>query len=141
MNGPHVKGMNEQHLDTLQNVTTLEPVVQTSALRWLSNDLRCSRPRLRRSIFNGKALSNAAATPPPPPVKLMSTADVVEATASHLPKRKRLVIVECDLRHWFHQILVCDELSYLFGLLHSNGRYYRWRTVPMYQRDGFGHRP
>jgi hypothetical protein len=130
MKGPHVRGMYEQHLDTLQNVTILEPVAQISALRWLSNYFAVLKTAITcRSIFNGKALSKA--TPPPPPVNLMSTADVVEAMASHVLKHKRLVIVECDLRHWFHQILVCDELSYLFGLLDSHGRYYRWRTLPM----------
>jgi hypothetical protein len=39
-------------------------------------------------------------------------------------------VVECDLRHWFHQIKVDPELSRIFGL-RDNEEYWEWATLPM----------
>jgi hypothetical protein len=81
-----------------------------------------------RSIFNGKRLSEQC--PPPPPVNLMTGVDIARAVQRHISRHGRLVVVECDLRHWFHQIKVDPELSRIFGL-RDNEEYWEWTTLPM----------
>lgn len=81
-----------------------------------------------RSIFNGKWLSKRC--PRPPPVNLLSTHELVRKIAEVGKVRRRLYVVEGDLRHWFHQLPAPDGLQRLFGVRTTNG-FYTWTTMPM----------
>ena len=87
-----------------------------------------------RSIFNGKRLS--LLTSVPPPVNLADVPRIIDEMrrmAENLPDGFNVVVG--DIRHWFHQIGVSDELARFFGLAmelpDGTKRYFKYRGLPM----------
>ena len=75
-----------------------------------------------RLIFDGRELN--ALCNRPPPVCLPSIVDVLE-TAEHTR-----IIIAGDLRHWFHQLSVPDQVKRFLGVK-CNKRIYKYQTLPM----------
>jgi hypothetical protein len=85
-----------------------------------------------RSIFNGNRLSSVC--PSPPNVNLLTQPDVLKLIGDMAKSGRQLYFLEADLRHWFHQIPVCDEVSRFFGLKLRTGRstcWFTWTGLPM----------
>jgi hypothetical protein len=86
-----------------------------------------------RCIFNGKKLSTKCRIPPN--VNLLTQPEILRMVQRMMKQGKAMYFVECDLRHWFHQIPVHENLMKYFGLKlgqkPSPDEWYVWRCLPM----------
>jgi hypothetical protein len=85
-----------------------------------------------RSIVNGRRLSERC--PSPPNVNLLTQPEVIQLLRERLGGSKKLYFIELDLRHWFHQIAVCEALQRFFGLMMRVGPqvvWFAWKCLPM----------
>jgi hypothetical protein len=85
-----------------------------------------------RSIFNGNRLSEKCKSPPN--VNLLTQPEILALMQRMLETGSKLYFIEADLRHWFHQIKVCEHLQKFFGLIFKiNNRllWFVWRCLPM----------
>jgi hypothetical protein len=95
-----------------------------------------------RAIFNGRSLSESWQTPPP--VNLADIAQVIGRVNEVGSENRRTWAVTGDLRHWFHQLSMTEELMRYMGLYVSGpggkidgGQAYRYKVLPM----GFSYSP
>jgi hypothetical protein len=85
-----------------------------------------------RSIFNGNRLSQKCRSPPN--VNLLTQPEILVLMQKMLETGKKLHFIEADLRHWFHQIKVCEALQKFFGLIFQVNKqliWFVWRCIPM----------
>ena len=88
---------------------------------------------LSRAIFNGLELSRRCTLPfkvnlPDLSIVLQQIAEMCAPQAGESPRR--VYLVTGDIRHWFHQIPVPQEIGVFFGL-HLGTLYYLYRVLPM----------
>jgi hypothetical protein len=84
-----------------------------------------------RTIFNGKAFSVLCKTPPS--THLPDLAELLKQVSTLFQNRK-FSFVCGDIRHWFHQLTLSDQIQRYFGLFvdGSEGeQYYLYRLLPM----------
>ena len=81
-----------------------------------------------RSIFNGRALSESCN--PPPPTNLPDVTRVLKVLEEMCRDCTTVSFMEGDIRHYFHQLPVEDDISRYF-CLYMNKEFFRWKTVPM----------
>ena len=82
-----------------------------------------------RSIFNGAALSDKCITPPP--VNLLDIPRIVQLVSELAGTGSpRLYGFTADIRHWFHQVPISDQLSRYFYVRCAE-QSYRFRVLPM----------
>jgi len=90
------------------------------------------KPPITRSIFDGRVISAACRTPPP-----VNLAEIGEQLG-FLHEHHLLNLVTCDLRHFFHQLPLHEQIQKFFGLrLDKRERgceealWYRYLVLPM----------
>lgn len=81
--------------------------------------------RLTRAIFDGRLTSMFCRTPPP--VNLTEVKEQLRLISEGHFKN----FVVCDLRHWFHQVTLGQQIKRFFGIRLTDGSWWRWKTVPM----------
>lgn len=79
---------------------------------------------MARCIFDGSSLDGAAGDPP--------TCNLAELTTllRELSVCRKPKFIIGDLRHWFHQLPISEDLRNHFGVS-IDGEYYRWCVLPM----------
>lgn len=82
-------------------------------------------PTCSRSIFNGRRMSLMMRTPNP--VNLPYLPQILEKIGGYEGAKTMLC---ADIRHWFHQIPIHQNISRFF-CVGSGGEFYRWATLPM----------
>jgi hypothetical protein len=134
----YVDARYAEHLMQLAEIHLLETSEDLRRRRKTRKHVRCwsgyfAVPKTdvtSRAIFSGGRVSSLC--PPPPNVNLMTQPEVLWHIRDMLSRTKgRLHFVECDLRHWFHQIELHQSVRMLFGLQLKDKTWYTWRTAPM----------
>lgn len=83
--------------------------------------------KLARAIFNGRAFSNECQKPPT--VNLPDVAELLKAISDALVGR-RFSFICADLRHWFFQFPLIDEIRSFFGM-RIDDQFCRFNVLPM----------
>ena len=85
-----------------------------------------------RSIWNGRRTSSLLE--PPPSVNLPYLPRVLKMIDDLVKEHGPVTIIEGDIRHFFHQLSVCEEIGRYLGLritIDDKLRSFAWRCVPM----------
>jgi hypothetical protein len=117
----------KKHLSCLRDWNVTE-VTERRFLKFLCSYFAIPKDEeVSRTIFNGRWLSDLCHAPPP--VNLLDIPQIIGLIAQLFAGKKMYGFVS-DIRHWFHQILVSNSLSSLFGL-QCGDAFYRYRVLPM----------
>lgn len=124
------------HLDKLiQYNVLLEVTDPHGILRYISKYFAIPKSDgSARSIFNGKHLSDFFTAPPP--VNIPDFGDVCRLMNQlfTISRGRGFYSYTSDIRHWFHQIGVDDDVTSFFGLCcgpKNCPRWFRWQCLPM----------
>ena len=116
------------HLQALAATTPtpiLVPVAKALVLGVCSYFAVAKGTEYARAIFNGRRFS--ARCKVPPSTNLPDVVTLLQAL-SRLPGR--MTFVEGDIRHFFHQLKLHQEISRFF-CVRQHGTFWRWSTLPM----------
>jgi hypothetical protein len=125
----------QDHFHTMVRAGLIRPVEshhRRVAIKYISTYFSVPKTKeVARSVFNGKRLSKLFRRPPPvniPEVR-QTTRRLVEL-GRRASSRRRLQGFTADIRHWFHQIPVEEEVSRYFGVCMGED-WFEWRALPM----------
>jgi hypothetical protein len=118
------------HIEKLATWQLLSPIPEGKAICICTYFAVPKDATIWRTVFNGKYMSSMCHSPPS--VNLLGIPDLLVMVGSMDRVHMRFV----DIRHWFHQIPVCEFLKQRFCIMLEDPKtrkktFYYWNALPM----------